>query len=125
MLYTQSVVGLIEKRFSCRSYIVRPIGQEQRNQLSEVLSASATGPLGTRVRFTLAAATEQDWTALKGLGTYGFIVQAASFIVGTAGEGMKNVEDYGYLLERAILFATDIGLGTCWLGGTFSKSSFS
>ena len=27
-------------------------------------------------------------------------------------------------MERAILMATDLGLGTCWLGGTFSKSGF-
>ena len=27
-------------------------------------------------------------------------------------------------MEHAILFATDLGLGTCWLGGTFSKSRF-
>jgi nitroreductase len=33
-------------------------------------------------------------------------------------------EDYGYLLEKIILYATDLGLGTCWLGGTFTKSSF-
>jgi nitroreductase len=34
------------------------------------------------------------------------------------------MEDYGYLMERIILFATDLGLGTCWLGGSFTKSSF-
>jgi hypothetical protein len=28
-------------------------------------------------------------------------------------------------MESIILIATDIGLGTCWLGGTFTKSSFS
>jgi hypothetical protein len=27
-------------------------------------------------------------------------------------------------MERIILFSTDLGLGTCWLGGTFTKSSF-
>jgi hypothetical protein len=27
-------------------------------------------------------------------------------------------------LELIILYATDLGLGTCWLGGTFTKSSF-
>ncbi len=27
-------------------------------------------------------------------------------------------------MEHAILFATDLGLGTCWLGGTFSRSRF-
>jgi hypothetical protein len=40
------------------------------------------------------------------------------------GRGEKNLEDFGYAMEHAILFATDLGLGTCWLGGTFTKSSF-
>jgi hypothetical protein len=34
------------------------------------------------------------------------------------------MEDYGFAMERAILAATDLGLGTCWLGGTFTRSSF-
>jgi hypothetical protein len=28
------------------------------------------------------------------------------------------------LMEAIILFATSLGLGTCWLGGTFTKSTF-
>ena len=40
------------------------------------------------------------------------------------GPGAKNLEDFGYLMEFAILFATDLGLGTCWLGGSFTKSGF-
>ena len=70
------------------------------------------------------AATEQDRNSLRGLGTYGFIKGATGFIVGAVQPGEKNLEDYGYLMERAILFATDIGLGTCWLGGSFTQSSF-
>jgi nitroreductase len=61
---------------------------------------------------------------LKGLGTYGFIKGATGFIMGTVGHSEKNLEDYGYVMERAILFATDIGLGTCWFGGTFTRSRF-
>jgi nitroreductase len=34
------------------------------------------------------------------------------------------MEDYGHGLEQAVLAATDLGLGTCWLGGSFTKSSF-
>jgi nitroreductase len=34
------------------------------------------------------------------------------------------MEDYGYLLEQIVLSATDLGLGTCWLGGTFTRSGF-
>ena len=124
MLYTQPIVEIIRQRFSCRSYLSKPLEPEQRTQLSALLSASPIGPLGARVRFELATATAQDWSPLKGLGTYGFIKGATGFIIGAVGQAEKNLEDYGYLLERAILLATDIGLGTCWLGGSFSKSNF-
>ena len=125
MVYTESVVAIIKKRFSCRSYVEEALQPHERDLLAELLSQSTTGPLGTRTRFALAAATGEDWSTLKGLGTYGFIRGAAGFIIGAVGPGGKNMEDYGYLMERAVLFATDMGLGTCWLGGTFSKSGFS
>jgi hypothetical protein len=34
------------------------------------------------------------------------------------------MEDYGYCKEVIILKATALGLGTCWLGGTFQSSNF-
>ena len=37
---------------------------------------------------------------------------------------MRDLEDYGHGLEAVILRATDLGLGTCWLGGSFTRSSF-
>ncbi len=123
--YNQPVTGIIRRRFSCRSYIPKPIEPELKERLSNFLAGSPTGPLGTGVRFELVSAGENDSTVLKGLGTYGFIKGARGFIVGAV-EKLENhnMEDYGYLMERAVLFATDIGLGTCWLGGTFNKSGF-
>ena len=112
------------KRFSCRQYIDKPITKDEQKRLLDYLSATGKGPFGAMVRLELIAATEQDRKALKGLGTYGFIKGAAGFIVGAAGPSQKNLEDFGYMMERAILFATDMGLGTCWLGGTFTRSSF-
>jgi len=124
MLYTQPITDIIRRRFSSRSYLAKLLEPEKREHLAEWLSASVTGPLGAKVRFELAAATAQDWSVLKGLGTYGFIKGATGFIIGAVNQSEKNLEDYGYLLQRAILMATDLGLGTCWLGGSFSKSNF-
>jgi len=118
------VTEIIRKRFSCRAYIDRPIREEERRHLGEFLSATIAGPFGASVRFKLIAAADQDRKALKGLGTYGFIRGATGFIAGAVGRSEKNLEDFGYLMERAVLFATDIGLGTCWLGGSFTKNSF-
>ena len=124
MDYTKPITEIIKQRFSCRAYLEKPIEEKTQQRLAESLLALRAGPFGAAVRLELAAATEQDRNSLKGLGTYGFIKGATGFIVGAVGPGEKNLEDYGYLMERAILHATDIGLGTCWLGGSFTKSNF-
>lgn len=124
MLYSKPVTKIIEQRYSCRSYLNKPIEQEKRQKLESFLSASQIGPFGTRARFELLAATEKDRNSLRGLGTYGFIRGATGFIVGAVDHSEKDLEDYGYLMERIILHATDLQLGTCWLGGSFQKSNF-
>jgi hypothetical protein len=124
MFYRKPVTDIIQQRFSCRTYLDTPIADEKRQWLAEFISSIKIGPLGAPTRFALVAATKQDRSSLRGLGTYGFIKGATGFIVGAVGSFEKNLEDYGYGMERAILFATDLELGTCWLGGSFTQSSF-
>ena len=118
------ITVLIRQRYSCRRYQDKAIDGSQQRLLSDFLALKSAGPLGARARFILVAATDRDRQSLKGLGTYGFINGAVGFIVGAAERAPRDLEDYGYLMEHAVLFGTDLGLGTCWLGGTFSKSSF-
>jgi hypothetical protein len=82
------------------------------------------GPFDSQLRFDLIAATPNDHKSLRGLGTYGFIKNPQAFIIGASQPSEYHLEDYGYQLERIILYATTLGLGTCWLGGTFTKSRF-
>jgi nitroreductase len=124
VVFTSSIAELVRQRRSCRRYRDEPIAEDARRALEAFLASNLAGPLGGRARFALISASAEDRAALKGLGTYGFIHGAAGFIVGAVERASKDLEDYGYLLERAILLATDLGLGTCWLGGTFSKSGF-
>jgi nitroreductase len=124
MDFRSSIAELIRQRRSCRKFLEKPLAEEARRSLEAFLAANRNGPFGGRARFALVAATAEDRTALKGLGTYGFIDGATAFVVGAIEQGPNALEDYGFLMERAILLATDLGLGTCWLGGTFSKSSF-
>ena len=124
MRFGKPITDIISQRYSCRSYRAEPVAAETQQRLQDFLAALDTGPLGTALRFKLIAATESDRRALRGLGTYGFIRGATGFMVGTACPGEKNLEDFGYQMEAAILAATALGLGTCWLGGSFTKSSF-
>ena len=120
----KKIEDIIRMRYSCRSYRGDFLTEKDRSELGEFISQKITGPFGSSARFTLFAAEASDSTALKGLGTYGFIKNPAAFIAGIVKEPEMNLEDFGYSMERIILHATEMGLGSCWLGGTFKKSGF-
>jgi nitroreductase len=120
----RATTELITERFSSRTYLPKPIDPPVLEPLTDALSADTAGPFGSQARFLLIVASEREPDLLKGLGTYGFIKGATGFIAGAVQRGPKDMEDYGYLLEQIVLSATDLGLGTCWLGGTFTKSGF-
>ena len=124
MLTTKPITDIIRQRFSCRTYLETPISDEKRQKLGDFINSLQNGPFGGRSRFSLVAADKKDSRALKNLGTYGFIQGATGYIIGTLGTGEKNLEDYGYQMEQIILFATSLDLGTCWLGGSFTRSNF-
>jgi nitroreductase len=118
------ITEIVRRRFSCRAYLPKPVSGEARSRLRECLARMSAGPFGSPVRVTLVAASEDDATALKGLGTYGTIRSPQGFLVGVMGSGERNLEDFGCVMEEAVLRATDLGLGTCWLGGFFQRSRF-
>jgi nitroreductase len=124
MLFDRPATRVIQERFSCRTYERRPIAAPERDRLTAFLSTAEDCPFHTPARFKLIAAENLNDGALRGLGTYGFVRGATGFILGAVQKADRNLEDFGFLMERIILFATSIGLGTCWLGGTFNRSTF-
>jgi hypothetical protein len=122
--FSKPATAVIQQRYSCRTYLDKPIDTATREQLQNYIDTLPPGPFGSKPRFKLVAATEAERQSLRGLGTYGFIQGATGFIIGAIAPASHNLEDFGYQMERIILYATDLGLGTCWLGGTFTKSAF-
>ena len=124
MDFNRTVSELIQERSSRRAYRRRPIDADKRRILADYLASNPRGPFDSKTRFELVTASGDDTAAHKGLGTYGFIKNPPGFVVGAVADGPKSLEDFGFCMERIILHATDLGLGTCWLGGTFNKSKF-
>ena len=112
------ITETITRRFSCRTFSGEALAEKDRVNLAEAAVAMTSGPFGSRLRFALAAATPGDTAALKRLGTYGMIRGASAFILGAAEPRGMYLEDFGYAMERLILHATGLGLGTCWVGET-------
>ncbi|AFQ44676.1 nitroreductase family protein [Desulfosporosinus meridiei] len=121
-LFGTSITDIIKKRISVRTYMDRPLTPELKEKIRKFFPV-LTGPFGGNLRFDLLESNILKESNLT-LGTYGVIRGASTYLVAVIEKGSRDLEDFGYLLEKMILFATSLGLGTCWLGGTFKKSEF-
>lgn len=126
----ESMIQAINSRVSVRSYTDQPIEQEKKQKIMDLLQSANEGPFGHQVRFALIELSEMDKNEVRSLGTYGFISGAKSFIVSATKDGLGEIGggrafvDLGYCFEKVILTSTNLGLGTCWLGGSFKRANF-
>lgn len=120
----KSAFELIGKRYSARNYSSRPIEEDKIQKIKDYLYENTKGPLGSQLRFKIVDATDYEQAELKKLGTYGLIKGPRVFIAGAVKRSETAMEDFGYCMEKNILMATSLGLGTCWLGGSLNRSTF-
>jgi nitroreductase len=125
MKYTNSIFDIIPGRKSVRSYAGVPVEEGVLGKIEDFLQRLPDPPLRSKTRFILASAVEGDAEALRGLGTYGVIHKPAGFVIGAAEDGEGGLVDFGFRMEAIVLLLADLGLGSCWLGGSFRKSRFS
>lgn len=113
-------VSTINARRSVRRFADTALSADHIERIRLLLEQESTpGPFGSTPRFAVASA--QEMSELGPLWTYGIIRDAPSFVVGATVPAEGAMEDFGYRMEGIILEATALGLGTCWLGGTFSR----
>jgi hypothetical protein len=124
MNFNQPVIDVIQQRYSCRKYKKSAIDESTNKNLGNYILKNTNSPFKSKIRFILVSSKEGDSEELRGLGTYGFIRNPAGFIIGVGEKSENHLEDFGYLMEKNILYATSLGLGSCWLGASFKKSSF-
>jgi nitroreductase len=107
---------VVSKRRSIRKYKDTPVSKES---LLKVLNTARTAPsAGHRQPWHFIVV--QDREAIKKLaGRSKWAADAPIMIVGLADPEASPVwcyNDFGIAFEHIILAATDLGLGTCWMG---------
>jgi hypothetical protein len=118
------VLDSIKKRYSVRTYGLQKLESNKQKELRDFLAGNIKGPFGNEVRFKLIDVSEKAADELKKYISYGNVKGASHFIAGTVKKGTKSMEDFGYCMEKNILLATSLGLGTVWLGGSLNRSNF-
>lgn len=119
-----NISEIIKARYSCRTYQKIPVTPDVIRCLETWISSAPVIPFNNPIRISVIHATSEHKHELSRLGTYGFIRNPAGFFVGAVKRNAYHLEDFGYLFECLILYALEIGLGTCWLGGSFTRSTF-
>lgn len=111
----------IKKRVSTRTYEPKSLSASDKEKILDEIS-KLTNPFGENVRIKLI---EKD-TAVNGekLGTYGVIKGANTFLGVITDKTEFGLVAAGYQFENLVLFATNMGLATVWLAGTFSRDQF-
>ena len=112
------LIEAIEKRCSRRTYIDKPIDDEKVRKL-EALIKEGNNEGHLHLQLVL-----NDGKAFQGIRkSYGLFKGVQNYIALVGKEDKSLREKIGYYGERVVLEATRLGLGTCWVGGSFDKKS--
>ena len=113
-----------KKRKSIRTYIEKPLEESDREKINCFINELSEEeiPFDAKVRIKLFD-VDKDINA-KDLGTYGVIKGARTYLGVAVNETEEAMEAVGYVFEKLVLYAASLGLGTCWLGGTFNRGEF-
>ena len=114
---------LIKKRTSIRTYEYKPLENKTKEKIITFINDLSDLPFGIKTNFSIIETGNMGSNKIK-LGTYGFIKGAFTFITAATTKGKYKLETLGFQMEKIILYAAKLNLGTCWLGGTFNRSFF-
>jgi len=115
---SDTIIETISRRKSVRNFDESlPVELEKREHLQKIIEELST----TDIRIELITSA---LTGIK-LGTYGFITGATGFLVGIIKDrGKETTLAFGRAFEKVVLEATSLGLGTCWMAGTYCMKDF-
>lgn len=116
-----NIINAIKERHSVRTYEAKEIEKEIIEKIEKYLE-NIESPFKNKVKIRLVRAGYSNES--KKLGTYGVIKGANYFLVAVCEGKDFDFTALGYELEKVILYCTSLGLGTCWIGGTFNKGNF-
>ena len=106
----------VEKRISCRAYRNEKIDSDTLQRLSDYI-AELNRESGLRFQICTT-----DSPTIK-LSAAMFDGDVYTYAVLVGGDDPITSEKVGYYGQKLVLYATRLGLGTCWVAGTYDSKS--
>lgn len=120
MEYSRPVTELIKDRVSVRTYNEGKIESEKLDRIKEYLG-KVQNHSSTKDRYELFNMEDRSEKDTKLIWKPNIIKGARYCIIGISNRKAVSEISFGYDFEKIILFLTDLGLSTCWLGGAYNR----
>jgi nitroreductase len=115
LTFQKSVCDLIRVRQSARTHTGEAIEPAVLKQLTDACARLDRGLLGEAARFEIIEKPFVRGAKVR-LGNYGLQKNPRYFFAGAVKQSEMARQSYGFLMEQLVLKATELGLGTCWIG---------
>lgn len=112
----ENIKELIRTRRSVRTYDSREVTKEDLDKLSAFMKETAN-PYDIPIEFKLLDAKAQGLSCP--------VVSGTNLYVGAKVKRAPHAEEaFGYSVEKLVLYAWSLGIGTVWIGGTMGRDAF-
>ena len=118
---TFDMTKAVNARVSVRNYMKQGLDETILADIKTFIDA-IDNPFDSEVNFHFL--DQSMVTDGERIGTYGVIKGATQYIGATIKDEPMALEALGYVFETLVLYLASVGIGTCWLGGTFNRQGF-
>lgn len=109
----------ITKRISCRAFEDRMIDDKTADRIREYVDELNQE---SGLHFQLFVSGQKDTPAIR-MSAAMFSGNVYMFAALVGGDDLASSEKIGYYGQKLVLYATQLGLGTCWVASTYDASS--
>jgi nitroreductase len=108
-----NIIEIIKKRKSCRTFNNIILKSADKRDLESYINENKklidneVIDIGIFEKYDASKKMKLNYGAIQGHNTY---------LLGTSKSTIDSRVNYGYLLEKVVLKATEIGISTCWIG---------
>jgi nitroreductase len=108
-----SILDTIKSRASCRTFKPVPLSPADNRSLEAFIRENDTGLDNEHIPFTIIGEKAGEKPMKL---DYGIIKGHCTYVMGASKASVTSRVNYGYLMEKVVLKATEMSLVTCWVG---------
>jgi nitroreductase len=110
----ENLIQAIKNRHSTRNFNSKPVDKTILTELKSFIKQNNQGLNGEQITLDIIEVNPASDKKMKL--DYGMIKNNHTYLLGEANKSVISRMNYGYIVEKVILKATELGIGCCWIG---------